>query len=239
MLSTKDVKIGGSGSKTIEPGNQLCKINSITLNEFRLKEGGLEIILNMETKPVGEGFEGFFIDPQDQSRGRHLGQVGKVKMSQWAYADGKTKTGIEIKRDRTMMQDLLRLCTALGPKAVAWFDDADGKHATIQSMFEAFNIDRPFNGIYLNFCIAGKEYVNKQNFTSYDLFLPKSTKTNYPYEAENAKPSRIIVFSPSEHVIVKKSEEVNSFTGDENTAGDPASDLVTGNTGNEKQEFEL
>ena len=128
-LSTKNVKTEGKGSKTLEPGNVNCTITGVTLKPFTFKEGGYEVILNMETKPIGGDFEGFFIDPQNQAAGRHLGLVGKVKLNQWAYADATTKTGIAISRNVTMMQDLKRLCVALGAKAAKWFDDQPDRPA--------------------------------------------------------------------------------------------------------------
>lgn len=57
-LSTKDIKVGGL-PKTLQPGNVVCKINGITLEEFKLKEGALQLILSMESAPI-DGFEGFF-----------------------------------------------------------------------------------------------------------------------------------------------------------------------------------
>jgi hypothetical protein len=232
-LSTKNVKTEGKGSKTLEPGNVLCTITGVALKPFTFKPGGYEIILSLETKPVGEGFEGFFVDPQDQSKGRHLGQVGKVKLNQWAYADGATKTGVAISRNVTMMQDLKRLCVALGPNAAKWFDDQDDKHASIESLFEAFVLDAPYKGVFMNFCICGKEYLNKNNFVTHDLFLPKFSKTAVPFELEGTKPSKLNIFSPAEHIIKKDKTEVSNFSGDQGE--EQHQDLHTG----DNKEFEL
>lgn len=220
MLSTANVKTGGGTSKTIEPGNVQAKINSISVKPFSLKPENLEIILNLETKPVGEGFEGFFIDPQDQSRGRHLGQVGRAKTTQWAYSDGKTKTGIAISRDNEMMKDLKRLCEQLGEDAVQWFVDQDGKHMTIESLFEAFERDQVYKDRYLNFCVAGKEYMNKQGFPTWDLFLPRFSKAGVPFEKEGAKPSRLITFNPNDHIIKKEKDSVSSFNDSNTSSGE-------------------
>jgi hypothetical protein len=31
-----------------------------------------------------------------------------------------------------------------------------------------------------SFCVAGKEYLNKEGYTAYDLFLPKTENKKYP-----------------------------------------------------------
>jgi len=220
MIGTKNVTTASKGSKTIEPGNVTCKITSVTLKPFTLVMGGYEVILNLETKPMGDGFEGFWINPADQSQGRHLGQVGKVKLSQWAYKDGETKTHVPISRDTEMLKDLKRLCEGLGPVAIKWFDDEDNKHSTIESLFEAFNNTQPFKDIYMDFCISGKEYMNKQQYKAYELFLPKFTKVSQPYELEGTKASKLAIFSPAEHIIPIKGEAVSNFSSGE--SADPA-----------------
>lgn len=217
MIGTKNVTTAGKGSKTIEPGNVTCKITGVALKPFTLTAGGYEVILNLETKPMGEGFEGFFINPADQSQGRHLGQVGKVKLSQWAYKDGETKTHVPISRDVEMLKDLKRLCEGLGPVALKWFDDEDNKHSTIESLFEAFNNSQPFKDTYMDFCICGKEYLNKQQYKAYELFLPKFTKVSNPYELENTKASKLAIFNVVEHIIPMKDAPVSNFNSGDDT----------------------
>ena len=94
MLSTKDVKTGGDGGtpKTITPGNHTLKVNNIELKQwsFMEKDNSYFVNLSVEPKPI-EGFEGFFINPDDESLGRYEGQVGQVKSQRWFYKDGETK----------------------------------------------------------------------------------------------------------------------------------------------------
>ena len=66
-IKTDDVKVGaGNLPKSFSPGNHTCKINSISLRwpEYMKKknEKGYEVLLDIETKPIGEGFEGWLID---------------------------------------------------------------------------------------------------------------------------------------------------------------------------------
>jgi hypothetical protein len=210
-LSTTDLGTGGTGmAKTIAPGNHTLKINSIQLDEYSFIPGAKHLIMNVETTPI-EGFEGFLIDKEDSSKGNYQGQIGRVKASQYAFADGETKTGIKIQRDRSIMIFLQNLCKTLGIND--WFVAQDNKHDTIDDLINEFNKTAPFQDIYLEFCVSGKEYMNKAGYTNYDLFLPKSDRNKYAYgEAETGK---VLVFNESLHLVKAKVNDVSSFGDDD------------------------
>jgi len=213
MISTKNIPTGGGGvPKLIQPGNIVAKILGVELEPFKFKEGADFMILFLESEPLGEDFEGFSVDKDDPTGPKHLGQISRVKTHEYAYADSVTKTGVNISKETEIVKMLKNLCTALN--CVDWLDDQDGKHSTVNSLIEAFNIDQPFKDVYLNWCIAGKEYLGKTGYTNYDNFLPKFTKNGVPFEAVGAKPSKLIGFNPSEHIRKKKTENVSSFGGD-------------------------
>jgi hypothetical protein len=216
-LNTKDIKTGGGASKTLEPGNQTCKISGVELEEFKLKEGAYNLILHMEGPDLGPTFEGFFINKDDESLGRHKGAVGKVKAGEWAFADGTTKSGIEVSRDQDILKFLKSLCTALGGNAPKWLTDQDGKHDTIESLVSAFNVDQPYKDKYLNYCLAGKEWKDKKGYTRYELFLPKFSKNGVPFEATTAKPSKVLKYNDADHLKKAKVTEVTEF-GNSNEA---------------------
>lgn len=225
-LSTKNITTGGGGqSKTLEPGNQQCKINGVELEEFKLKPGAYNLVIHMEGPDLGDKFEGFFINKDDESLGRHKGAVGKVKAGEWAFADGTTKGGVEVSRDQDILKFLKSLCTALD--AVKWLEDQDDKHDTIESLIVAFNNDQPFAGKYLNYCIGGKEYKDKKGYTKYDLFLPKFSKGGAPFESLTAKPSKILKFNEVDHVRKAKVVPVTEFgnTNDNTLSGDSKTDF--------------
>lgn len=210
-LSTTDLGTGGSGlAKTIAPGNHTLKINSIFLEDFTFIEGAKHLMLNVETEPI-EGFEGFMIDKDDESKGRHAGQIGRVKASQYAFADGETKSGIKIQRDRSIMIFLQNLCKTLGINE--WFIAQDGLHDTIDDLVAAFNKNAKFQDHYLEFCVAGKEYVGKTGYTNYDLYLPKGDKGKYAYgEIEGGK---VVPYSEALHLKKAEVKEVKAFGDDD------------------------
>jgi len=213
MINTKEINVGNDGAlpKSLSPGNHTCKINSVIIEPNKFKEGGFYILLNMETKPI-EGFEGFLIDRNDESKGRYAGQIGRVKSALYGYEDGTTKGGTAVKRDDGMLKFLKKLCIALGIQQ--WLDDQSGKHETVESLFAAFETERPFADIYLDYCVGGKEYM-KNNYVNYELFLPASSKEG------NAFGAKLLTFDESKHIVKKKvAATVSEFATDNTIPGD-------------------
>lgn len=210
-LNTKDIKTGGGASKTLEPGNQQCKIAGVELEEFKLKPGAYNLIMHMEGPDLGPTFEGFFINKDNEALGRHKGAVGKVRAGEWAFADGETKSGVKVSRDQDILKFLKSLCNALGDSALKWLADQDDKHDTIESLVSAFNTDQPFKDKYLNYCIAGKEWKDKKGYTRYELFLPKFSKAGLPFESLTAKPSKLVKYNDTDHLRKQKVSEVQEF----------------------------
>ena len=209
-LSTEDLGTGGSGlPKTISPGNKVLKINNVELEEFKFINGAFHLILHVETQPI-EGFEGFALDKDHPEKGHFAGQIGRIKASQYAYADGETKTGIKIQRDRSILIFLQNLCKTLGINE--WMQAQHNKHDTIEDFVEAFNQSAPIKDKYLEFCIAGKEYVGKTGYTNYDMWLPKAEKGKYAFgEVEEGK---VIRYDESKHLKKLETTEVSKFGDD-------------------------
>lgn len=219
-LSTTNIPKSGDGvKKTLEPGNQVCRIASAELVPFALKPGAYEIRLNMVGPDMGPEFQGFFINKDDESQGRYKGQVGRVKATEWAFSDSETKGGTKIFRDTEIMKWLNSFCEAIGKKD--WLTAQDNKHATIESLFNAFAIDKPFKGMELNLCVAGREYMSKDGqYTNHDLFLPKFSKDGVPFELVGVDKSRLLKFDVSKHIVKKKAPAtVSNFSGNPETNG--------------------
>ena len=212
MLSTKDLgKEANSTPKTLEPGNRSAKINKITVEDFPFRANAKHIILHLEGPDLGSEFQGFYIDKDNPDAGRHAGQVAKVKASDFAFSDSTTKTGIVIERDREMLRFIKNICTALGKEAVDWFESIDGVYGTVEDLIDAFNQTGLFKDVFFDFCIAGKKYMNKAGYETFDMYLPKFTKTTVPFELTDSSPSKLISFNPSVHITELKPKAVASF----------------------------
>jgi hypothetical protein len=213
-LNTKNIKAGGDAGtpKTLQPGNAHCKLNGVRLEDFKFKPDAYVVMLSLEGPDLGADFEGFWLDKTNESLGRHKGQVADVKVSEWAFADGETKTGILISRDAEMLKTLKSICIAF--ECTAWLENQDDKHDTIESLFKAFNDQKPFADKIIEFCIAGKEYLNKNGYVSHELFLPKYSKAGAPFGK-----TKVVTFNPEEHIRKKKVDVVSEFGTDEPTAG--------------------
>jgi hypothetical protein len=217
-LSTTDLSTGGGSGlpKTIQTGNHVLKINKITLEDYQFIDNAKHLVLHVETQPI-DGFEGFMIDKDDESKGHYAGQIGRVKASQYAFADGETKSGVKIQRDRSLLIFLQNLCKSLGVNE--WFVAQDDKHDTIEDFIKAFAKDAPYTDKFMEFCIAGKEYESKSGYTNYDMWLPKGEGNKYAYgEIEGGK---VLKYDESKHLKKMEVKEVKSF-GDDNDFSVPS-----------------
>lgn len=210
MISTKNIPSGGSTPKVIQPGNVECKINSVTLDKVPYKEGAYHLSLQLETAPMGDDFEGFLVDKDNPDGPRYAGQIGKVRMSEWPYSDGETKSGIKINRDIEIVKAISNICRQTG--AMIWFEDQDGVHDTIESFVEKFNQDKPFKDTYIKFCVAGREYMNKAGYMNYDLYLPKTVRGQFNMQKADSDSIKLMTFDPEQHIKKAKSEAVSSFS---------------------------
>lgn len=211
MISTKNIPAaGGSTPKVIQPGNVECKINSITLDSVPYKQGAYHLSLQLETSPLEGDFEGFLVDKDNPDGPRYLGQIGKVKMSEWPYSDGETKSGIKVSRDLEIIKAISNICRHTG--TTAWFEAQDGVHETIEEFVAQLNQDKPFKDVYVKFCVAGREYMNKAGYMNYDLYLPKQAKGQYNMQKADADSIKLMPFSEELHIKKAKSETVSSFS---------------------------
>lgn len=214
MLSTKNINVeagGMSSNKSLSPGNVTAKINYISLEDFEMKEGASFMILHLEGQPEEGDFEGFFIDKDRPELGRALGKLGRVRHHQYAYADGETKRGMVYKNDE-ILRAIKQLCIATD--SVSWLESQDEKHATIESLINQFNSDAPFKDKWLDFCLAGREYVNKNGYTDYSLYLPRFIKKSVPYEKHGLDSGNLIQYDETQHLKKVESKPVESFGDD-------------------------
>ena len=223
MLSTKDVNVssgeGGGIPKVISPGNHKLKINNISLiqnNSYLKRNDAYHVLLSVETEPL-ENFEGFWIDKNNESLGRHEGQVGNVRASDWPYKDNVTNKGIEIKRDMQILKFIKNICKETDCEK--WFDDADGKYETIEDFVQGFNEEAPFADKWLECCVAGSEYYKQNGYIGHNLWFAKYSQGTKGFAKADAN-EKVHVYNEDLHLKkAEKPEEVEEF---DNTTDDSA-----------------
>lgn len=210
MITTKNIPSSTGMTKIIMPGANTCKINSISLEKVPYKEGAYNLSMNLETMPMGDDFEGFLVNKDDATGPRYQGQVGRVRFSEWPFSDGVTKTGISISRDLEIVKAIQAICKETN--SLGWLDKNDNLHDTIEDFVLAFNNDKPFADQYINFCVAGKEYNNKQGYVNFDLFLPRASKGQVSFQNVDATSIKLMSFDTEIHIKKIKTAPVDSFT---------------------------
>lgn len=213
-LSTKNIpQPTGNISKTLKPGNVYAKINGITLEEDRFKPEGLYLNLGLEGVDLGEGFEGFFIDPTDQTKGRHKGQVGKVRVGTvsktgglFSFQDGQVGDKA-INRDQEILKFISSLAKAMGKTEEVNAIEEETIQAFIPKASEVLS-----DGTFLNFCLAGSEW-EKNGYPQYNLYIAKSDFKAKKYAFSNSEDD-LLRFDESKHIIKKKTAApVDEFAG--------------------------
>lgn len=208
-LSTKNSE---ETPKIIQPGDRVFKILSVNLVKFPFKEGALKVIFNIEGPDLGKDFSGFNYDKNDPTKGKYKGQCGRMDGTEWAFADGETKGGTIVYRDEVMLRFLKNLCKVSGK--LAWLESQENQHETIEDFYGQLNKDKVFDELWFRACIGGKEYLNKEGYTNYNLFLAKFTGTKVPLELDSVpeESSKLIKFDEATHIIKKKAPAtVESF----------------------------
>ena len=226
MLNTKDMSAGSGRTKPVlDPGNHKVKINSITFDQTPYDADSYNIHLHVETAPVGGDFEGFFRDYNDQSKGRYEGQIGRVRISPFPFKDTTLPSGREINRDQEILKHMITLAETL--------DMREGLDAIEATTIEEFMKDCNdlFTGekgsAFINMCIGGREWENKEGYVNNDLYLPRISKDGIAMEAIDKENSRLLKFDRAKHVkaLVKKDASPNGadsipFTADSGSGSD-------------------
>jgi hypothetical protein len=216
MLSTKNIKSENEDSRpVIGAGNHKIKINSITFDQTPYDKDAYKIVLHVETEPIEGTFQGFLIDKNNPSGPRFKGQVGRVRFQQYDYANKTLPSGIEIKRDQSVLKSMVFLAETLDMR-----DELDTIEA--QTIFDFMKAcDQIFsNSKYFNACVCGREWENREGYVNLDLFLAQKYKSELPIESCDAENSKLIKFDSEKHIIKLKKKSVTSFESKDSFTGD-------------------
>ena len=212
MLNTKDMSAGSGRTKPVlEPGNHKVKINSITLDQTPYDTESYNIHLHIETEPIGDTFEGFFRDYNNQSLGRYEGQVGRVRISPFPFKNTTLPSGREINKDQEILKHMITLGETLGMR-----DSLDSIEAeTIEDFMKECNslfTESEKGSAFINMCIGGREWENKEGYVNNDLFLPRISKDGIAVEGLDKENSRLLKFDRAVHVKALVKKETTSDT---------------------------
>jgi hypothetical protein len=180
-------------------------------------------LLHLETPKPNDDFVGFHTVWNDDSSPTFEGQTGKVKASRWSFRDSTTPKGIEIGRDDEIMKFIKNICEAAGGECIKWWNEVDNKYNTIEDFIDAFNEAKPFEGVWINWCIGGRQYTKNNGYKGWDLHLPKFSKDGVPFEAVDSVKSRILTFNKEDHTEIVEPKQVQDFGNDD--LGDAPGDL--------------
>ena len=195
MLNTKDMQVGaGKVRPLIGPGNNVIKINSITFDQTPFDTDAYNVMLHVETKPVGGDFEGFFKDKDNESAGRYEGQIGRVRMTPYPYKTTTLASGREIDRDQEVLKSMIFLSEVMNKRVELDTIEAN----TIEDFISSAS--KLLSGTYFNVCLGSREWENKEGYINNDLYLPKLSKDGVPAEQLDKENSRLLSFNEGTHV---------------------------------------
>lgn len=216
MFSSKDAdkKVAGTGiPKVIQPGNVVARLLDIKLEVPPYDSSAYNLMLSLETQPLGDGFEGLPIDKDMPSLGNYEGQVARVQSQQYSYSDYTSKEGKTTTKEEMLFRWIWTFAREIGVSETLKENDISG--ATIEDYLENAKPYLISKERWINFCIGGSEYENKAGYTQYRLFIVKPEKNRYGFDLyKEGVASKAITFNESVHIKKKKpSEEVTSFSG--------------------------
>lgn len=222
MLSTKDMSAGsGKVKPVIDAGNQELRINSITLNVPPYDKEAYDLQINVESRPVTGEFEGFLHDMNNPNGPRYEGQVGRVSFQRYAYSNTTLPSGREINRDAEIMKSLIYMAEQVGKRS-----ELDAIEAQTIEQFVTSASAILSGNTYYNFCIAGREWENKEGYVNLQLFLPKRSRDGVLIERLDVDNSNIVTFDRAKHIVPLKNKSANTATA--TSTFEPVAGTVSG-----------
>jgi hypothetical protein len=194
---------GGFIQKSLQPGVTKCVLHSIKLERLAYIKEREEYTLTMslEGMPQGGSFVGFPKVFGDNAGQKFAGQQSFVKSSNWGYYNGKTQNGYDCSVQDSVLAFLKELATELGILSYWEGPEICDKYNTIQEIVEAFNRDKKYAGIWINYLLASRVYQNKAGYDAHDLHLIRSTKEGKAFSGDVAQ---VLKFDSTKHIYRPK-----------------------------------
>jgi hypothetical protein len=196
----------GSGKikPVVGPGNHTVKINEISYMVTPYDPDSHNIILHVETSPVKGEFQGFLKDVNNQNGPRYEGQVGRVRFSPYAFKDTTLPNGKEISKVDEVMKSMIQLSETLGKR-----EALDQIEASTIEDFMTQASSALSGEVYINVCLASREWVNKEGYVNNDLYLPKPSSEGVAMESIDVENSNIIKFDGNNPNHLRKAQVDN------------------------------
>ena len=243
MFDIKNLEIpGGNGeakklAKTINPGvhNGLI-INGLSLFEKESSYNNKmqrKLLLYVETQPVSDPeFEGFYIDNNNHSLGRHAGQVGTIQLNLYNYAD-EDRDGNRVDPavwQKSLAIDIIKFATAIG------VDRKNEIDTIVASNYNDFVniVGKVITGRVIDMVVGGNAYMSN-GYTNYYLKVVNPKKDGsyrgYGYRVAGDESKALINYDPEYDIFksngyLKELEEsknnsatVGSFDIDDSSEG--------------------
>ena len=151
------------------------QINRISYDVTPYDKEAHNIMLHVEGRPEGGDFEGFLRDKDNESLGRYEGQVGRVRVSPFPFKNTTLPSGREINKDQEILKSMIFLGEVLNMR-----DDLDSIEAeTIEDFMTqcaSLFTNNEKGSIWINTCLASREWENKEGYVNNDLYIPRKSK---------------------------------------------------------------
>lgn len=170
--------------------------------DWGLQRNAVNLVLHVMTDDLGEDFQGFFIDKNNEKLGRYPGAIGRVKASEWAFSNFSNET-FSTTTEEGISRFLKSLLYVGGKKQ--WYDDNVELYPDYNAFIEAINKEKVLKNIFFEMTIGGRGYMSGK-FTNYDLYLPKCGKEEYPFIlwGDKEAKSSLLKYNPTFHMIPPK-----------------------------------
>lgn len=210
-IDTKNVPSGNGKTvnKALQPGNVRAKIHDVWFKkeEYAKDRPEYMLYLQLEGEPVGGDWKGFSKVYGDPNSGTFDGPSGRVRASQYNFYDGSSPNGYEQNIQKDVLGFLRDLCEQTG--CLEWFQNLDGRFETIALIVDAFNKEKPYRDVFINWCLGAREYKNKAGYPAYDLSVVRSTVGKRGFSADENK---VVKYDPAIHLRKQKPKELpNGF----------------------------
>lgn len=212
-ISTKEIPDTNAGiPKVLRPGNSKITVNGIFIKQEPFPGDPVHIVLHVEGEDLGGDFTGFEYDKDHPELGKAKGQIGKVRAQEYTFTN-EAIGGKQRDKQRDMLMWLHKFCKQLG--ILEWLKGEDDKHDTVEDLVRHMDREKPFKGIWLDSCLAGRAYNSNKGFVNYDLFFPWFGQKRVPFEIAGTNSGDLITFNEELHITKKKSKaaSVDSFEG--------------------------